>query len=180
MIRCKSLYINGTQVTVSSSSDSSDVIKCSQIKCSSEGTRDEASVYCYNIWASDIECGDIECNRIYSSVAGESWSDYRLKNQINKLNLETMKNIILSLNPVSYELNQFKGKLHFGLIAQEVENTLKENKIKESVIYSIRDNGYYALAYDELIAPIIATLQYQYKEFIQIKNDYLQLKKQLN
>lgn len=90
-----------------------------------------------------------------------SWtitSDRNLKNNINNTNLGL--DFINKLRPVSYiRKNDESKKTEYGLIAQEVEETLKEEGVENAGMLTITDNGEYQLRYNDLLAPMIKAIQ---------------------
>lgn len=65
--------------------------------------------------------------QIYSVNTAISLSDEREKNTINPLDSELWKKFFLGLNTVSYKFNSgTSGRLHHGMISQEVEKLLME------------------------------------------------------
>lgn len=81
-------------------------------------------------------------------------SDRKLKNNIKTLNNSLNK--ILQLRGVSFDWKD-SGKSSVGLIAQEVENVFPE-------LVSQSENGYKAIQYGNLIAPLIEAVKEQQKE----------------
>ena len=94
--------------------------------------------------------------------ASDVISDKRDKQNIENIDIEKSLNIIKDLNPVTFnykkELDDDKI-VHRGLIAQEVEQTLKNNGI-ENQVYEINENGRYLLNYIELIPDLINCIKY--------------------
>lgn len=94
--------------------------------------------------------------------ASDVISDKRDKQNIENIDIEKSLNIIKDLNPVTFnykkELDDDKV-VHRGLIAQEVEQTLKNNGI-ENQVYEINENGRYLLNYIELIPDLINCIKY--------------------
>ena len=65
-------------------------------------------------------------NQIYSSSASINTSDRNEKKDIESLN-DNSKEFIMNLNPVSYKfINGDSGRTHYGLIAQDVEETMNK------------------------------------------------------
>lgn len=88
-------------------------------------------------------------------------SDARIKHDIHTLDSFSMKNFLMSLNPVRYRMNDDPDdKLRYGFVAQEVQKALAEHGLDEgdSPIYRIHD-GRYGVSYNDLIAPIVSVLQ---------------------
>jgi hypothetical protein len=91
-------------------------------------------------------------------VAWTVTSDRRYKENINPIGLGL--GFITKLNPVSYvRKNDEKGRTEYGLIAQEVEQVLKECGIENHAMLTITDEGMYELRYNDLIAPMIKAIQ---------------------
>ena len=65
------------------------------------------------------------------------------------------------LKPVSYKWNEDDGKTHYGLIAQDIEETvLTEGKeITDFGFIDKPKEGQMSLAYSELISPLIKAVQ---------------------
>lgn len=88
-------------------------------------------------------------------------SDARIKHDIHTLDSFSMKNFLMSLNPVRYRMNDDPDdKLRYGFVAQEVQKALAEYGLDEgdSPVYRIHD-GRYGVSYNDLIAPIVSVLQ---------------------
>lgn len=126
--------------------------------------------------------------QIYSTAATISTSDRNEKHDVRDLNPESAKCLILGLRPVSYKFNDgTSGRTHSGLIAQDVEELLRELEIpskdcaafiKSPLEKLNRKTGQYdpvtdeegnpkyryGLRYEEFIAPLIKTVQEQQKE----------------
>ena len=65
-------------------------------------------------------------NQIYSSSASINTSDRNEKKDIESLN-DNSREFIMNLNPVSYKfINGDSGRTHYGLIAQDVEETMNK------------------------------------------------------
>jgi hypothetical protein len=96
-------------------------------------------------------------------VAWTITSDKRWKSDIKNSDLGL--NFISKLNPVSYtRINDEKKRIEFGLIAQEVEDVLKESHIENAGMLTIDDSGRYELRYNDLLAPMIKAIQELKKE----------------
>ena len=78
----------------------------------------------------------------------------------NVLPLNNALNIIKELNPVSYNRIEENGT-HYGLIAQEVEKTFKNNGIdtSELSLIEVDEEGQYSLKNGELIPLLIKAIQ---------------------
>tara|TARA_A100001388_G_C28722547_1_gene477207 strand:+ start:68 stop:355 length:288 start_codon:yes stop_codon:yes gene_type:complete len=90
------------------------------------------------------------------------------------------------LNPVSYlkmSKSQYKGeeennesRYEYGLIAQEVDNILKESDPESSII-SEDGEGFLGMDYKQLIMPLINSVQELSEEVERLKNEIKKLKK---
>ncbi len=85
-------------------------------------------------------------------------SDKRFKNNIAELN--NVKDKLFELNPKSYnyingcsDIFKFDDKLHFGFIAQEVQ------EIFPDLVRPVDDNGHIGLIYDEIIPLLLQALK---------------------
>ncbi|MCX7878611.1 MAG: tail fiber domain-containing protein [Ignavibacteria bacterium] len=91
-------------------------------------------------------------------------SDRRYKDKITPVSLGLR--FILKLNPVSYiRKNDDKGRTEYGLIAQEVEEVLKSEGVENIGMLTVTDEGEYHLRYNDLIAPMIKSIQELKKQF---------------
>lgn len=91
-------------------------------------------------------------------VAWTVTSDRRLKDNILSSNLGL--SFINKLRPVSYtRINDESGKTEYGLIAQEVEDALKQENTENTGMLTVTDEGEYQLRYNDLIAPMIKAIQ---------------------
>ena len=126
--------------------------------------------------------------QIYSTNSTISTSDENEKNTIESLDKEKAAEFIKGVNPVSYKLNDgTSGRTHWGMISQDIEKLMNEKGMSsldfagfikspktEQVKTGEDENGEpvyedkaiegeytYGLRYEEFIAPMIATIQYQ-------------------
>lgn len=120
-----------------------------------------------SLTAGYIDCNSsIQCSRIYSSVAGEWWSDKRLKHDIKKIPTETALDIISELRPVSFRMND--GDIPgIGFVAQEVRKICKRHDC-DMPLYG-RHDGYYTIPYTNYIPILVAAVQVQQREIDQLK-----------
>ena len=119
--------------------------------------------------------GNTDVTRVYMSQDGSAViyangtinsSDLRFKSLIQPVNLGLQ--FINKLNPVSYfkmSKSQYKGeeknsetRYEYGLIAQEVDNILKESDPGNSII-SKDEEGFLGMDYKQLIMPLIKSVQ---------------------
>lgn len=114
---------------------------------------------------------------IYGNVSSDS--DRNVKKDIQALDIEDSAHFIYSLIPSEFRFkNGTSNRLHHGLIAQDVKESMGDNdwglfidkKITDEEYQDVCVNGYtseqtqlltarYGLRYDELIADLIATVQ---------------------
>lgn len=101
--------------------------------------------------------GDIEAyhDLIYGNACYQS-SDERLKKDIQ--DLEDSEKFIYGLRPVSYRLIDNDEKLHRGFIAQEVEELVEGDS---AIVGENSRTKYKTLAYTEIIADLVKTVQLQ-------------------
>lgn len=106
-------------------------------------------------------------------------SDRKRKTNIENIDSDKSKQLILSLNPVTFNfINNANQRCHMGFIAQDVAQTCKDLGLKDLSLYNARvvnekgeetdyvkdtpdENLRWYLNYNELIAPLIKTVQTQ-------------------
>lgn len=122
--------------------------------------------------------------QIYSNSATISTSDRKEKKNIKSL-LNSAKEFIMKLKPVSYVFKDGK-RTHFGLIAQDVEETMTELGMTDMDFGGLckdkkenSDEYTYGLRYEEFIAPLIKTVQMQQKEIDELKSELKEIKELL-
>lgn len=130
--------------------------------------------------------------QIYSSNSAISTSDRKEKKDIVSLD-EFARTLIMSLNPVSYKFKDGEsGRTHYGMIAQDVEDSLeelgitpkdiaafcKDKKLKDISVFSGQRDSNGNPIYDKKQVPIPGEFTYglRYEEFIApiIKTEQLQ------
>ena len=105
-----------------------------------------------------IRLGNIEITYASIQIPWSVTSDIRWKENIQSSNLGL--NFISKLNPVSYiRKNDDKHRTEYGLIAQELEKVLKDERIENTGMLTITDDGFYELRYNDLFAPMIKAIQ---------------------
>ena len=142
-----------------------------------------------------VTLGNANVTRVYAAQDGAAVlyangtinsSDSRFKSKVQPMNLGLQ--FINKLNPVSYfkmSKSQYKGekddkdlKYEYGLIAQEVEEVLKETEPKNPVI--IKDEeGFLGMDYKQINMPLIKAVQELSEENIQLKADIAVIKAHL-
>lgn len=105
-----------------------------------------------------IRMGNTNISYAGVQVAWTITSDRNLKSNILSSNLGL--GFIRKLRPVSYtRKNDVSGKTEYGLIAQEVEESLKTEGVENAGMLTVTDNGEYQLRYNDLLAPMIKAIQ---------------------
>lgn len=108
--------------------------------------------------SNQIRIGDTNIALATTQVAWSVSSDKKWKERIENCPLGL--NFIDKLRPVSYyRVNNEIKKKEFGLIAQELEKTLEEFDQKDHAIISKDDTGNLSVRYNDLLAPIIKSIQ---------------------
>jgi hypothetical protein len=97
---------------------------------------------------------------VYNASGGAVFvSDKDKKHDINYLNNDEVAEFIYDLKPCEFKFNEnTSDRLHHGLIAQDVKESMKD---KDWGLYIEQSNGEKGLRYDELISDLIATVQSQ-------------------
>lgn len=103
--------------------------------------------------ANDVDCDDIQCTKIYSSQAGEWWSDRRLKHDIKSIDPAEALRVVMGLKPVTFIMNGY-DEMCMGFVAQDVM------ELKSRLpLYGTMKNGYYCLPYANYVAILAGALQ---------------------
>lgn len=110
--------------------------------------------------------GNTTIKNLHATSFTQDSSDVNKKNTINNLE-EVHSQIFNELRPVSFKYNDGESdRLHFGFIAQEVEQTVLDvgltTKEFGAVCYDINNNGEkynYRLRYEEFISLCVAEIQ---------------------
>ena len=124
---------------------------------------------------------------VYNSTGGIAFvSDKNAKHDIKSLDLEESANFIYAQNPVSYKFNNgTSNREHHGFIAQEVKETMGNKDWGIYIDKKINDKNVNeeevtkGLRYDEYIADIIATCQYQKQQIDEMKKEIKKLQNKL-
>ncbi len=124
-----------------------------------------------NVVANDILAEYIQCTRIYSSDAGESWSDARLKKDVAEIPTKVCYKIVKNLKPVEFTFKQ-TGSRHIGFIAQDVAKVLREENVNLPIVGELK--GYLTLPYASYVALLAGALQEQGKEIKALRTEVLQ------
>jgi len=127
---------------------------------------------------------------IYASTGTIQTSDRNEKKDIDALDDITARDLIMGLHPVTYKfINNTSDRVHYGLIAQDVETLLGhlgiENQDFAGLIKSpktdedgnpIEGEYRYGLRYDEFIAPLIKMCQNLQNEVTELRAEIETLK----
>ena len=89
-------------------------------------------------------------------------SDLKLKDNIEPLNIDKINNLF-NLNPVSFSFkSDTKKKIHYGLIAQEIEEIYPE-------LVGNNNLGHKTVNYTEIIPLILSKIKLMQKEIDDLK-----------
>lgn len=114
--------------------------------------------------------GGIWCNRIYSLEGGGWLSDRREKHNIVDIPKDKAESFILSLKPVSYELNARPGVVHHGFIAQDVQEVAYDDWDIVSEQEDMRSHEVtLALSYTDFIADMVSVIQTQARKIEELE-----------
>ena len=130
--------------------------------------------------------------KIGSGAIG-SLSDARYKTDV--VNIPNAKEFIMNLKPKQYKFTDgSSNRNHFGFIAQDVERVMQNTTgdagvvIKYNFEYDKEDKidfnddstFYYGLRYEEIIAPLVQTVQEQQEQINDLVSEVKDLKEKLN
>ena len=122
--------------------------------------------------SNQIRLGNTSITYAGIQVAWTVTSDRRLKKNILSSNLGL--SFINKLRPVSYiRINDESERTEYGLIAQEVEDALKQEQTENTGMLTVTDDGEYQLRYNDLLAPMIKAIQ-------ELKAENEELKKRID
>jgi hypothetical protein len=113
---------------------------------------------------------------IYLGGSVNVYSDIQLKNNINNIEIDTSQQIF-NLKPVSYVFKNDPNKLHYGLIAQDVEDVYPD--LVTSVTLE-NNTSIKTVNYIELIPLMIGQITFLKDEVDKLKEEVVNLKTQLN
>lgn len=153
------LTITGAEIngTTNTSSIGASTIYTNHLEVGGNAEFNSGADFSGEINCQNIDANRISCVSVYSSLAGETWSDRRLKHDIRSIKEKNAIEVVKSLRPVSYKLNVNDAE-SLGFIAQDVKKICEKLGI-EMPLYSQRDK-YYSIPYTNYIPLIIKTLQY--------------------
>lgn len=110
-----------------------------------------------DIVSGDIYADDIQCTQIYSSRAGEWWSDRRMKSDINPVSPEVALTVTMALRPMTFYMAGANEK-DMGFVAQDVAD------IESDLPLYTMLNGFYALPYTSYVALLAGAIQAQQEQ----------------
>ena len=101
-------------------------------------------------------------------------SDRALKSNVETLDIESSANFVYSLKPSMFKyIAGTSGRYHHGFIAQDVKESMGENDwgvYVQSPANIRNQDQFLGLRYDEFIADIVATLQYQKQQIEELQS----------
>lgn len=150
--------------TANTSSIGADVINCNHLEADKINCDGDSN------FLGEAQFIYISCRSIYSSVAGDSWSDKRLKRAVRRIDPETAGQLISRLRPITYKTKQ-GGLPGIGFYAQEVAEALRELELDYPLIGRKPDDGYMTLRYQNFIPLLAGAFAAQQRELEQIKED---------
>lgn len=110
-----------------------------------------------DIVSGDIYADDIQCTQIYSSRAGEWWSDRRMKSDINPIPPKVALTVTMALKPMTFYMVGADEK-DMGFVAQDVAD------IESDLPLYTMLNGFYALPYTSYVALLAGAIQAQQEQ----------------
>lgn len=144
--------INGTTNTSSfgASVVNADHLEAGRIVCNGD------SQFSGRMTAMNIDCNKINCVSVYSSMAGETWSDQRLKEDIRKIDPRQAVRFLTDISSVSYRLKA-NGEPALGFLAQDVREKLRRMGLDYPLVGE--HNGYLTLRYQDFVPLLVAAVQ---------------------
>ena len=121
------------------------------------GTTEMGDIVCRDIYSDDIQC-----TQIYSSRAGQWWSDRRMKNNISPIPSDVALRVTLALRPMTFYMAGADEK-DMGFVAQEVAEIESDLPL-----YTMLD-GFYALPYTSYVALLSGAIQEQQKQINEMR-----------
>ena len=123
-------------------------------------------------------------DNVYNSTGGIVFtSDKNSKHDVKELDLKESADFIYSQKPVSYKFNEgTSNRNHHGFIAQNVKESMGDKDWGLYIDQSINNEnkkgqvGSIGLRYDEYIADIVATCQYQKQQIEELQKELKELK----
>ena len=160
--------IAGVKLQSTTTNYATGSVSAERLKSVHNGTimnyEEEWAISTYGIWCSWI---------VYSDY--QEQSDFRLKQNIKKIQSQDAKNLIMNLTPTTYQFKERPNINRYGFIAQDVENIIDKYGFGNGIARKPNNNGYYTLCYTDMLAPLISVVQQQQKDIENLseKVDYL-------
>lgn len=157
-----------TDITVGTTSSRS-VIYGSTVLASNMTVNDSFSVDCYASMA-DIGANTISCGRIYANNLKDdcyTFSDLRLKQDIQEMPLADAKYILQELHPVIFTFKK-DGARSMGVIAQDVVRIMERGKMNYP-LFKVDEDGWYTVPYKNFLPIMIRVLQEQQQDIESLK-----------
>lgn len=124
----------------------------------------------------NLGTSDSRWKQLYAGTTTIATSDARMKEEI--ADIDKARELILNLKPRQFKMTDGEsGRIHYGMIAQEVKEAMTAAGIEDFGGYvrspldekgdpktAAEEDVRYGLRYDEFIAPLIATVQAQQKQ----------------
>ena len=188
--------ISGSSISGSSFylADGGDIVSISGGKIKTQGTwiqlcknindTDEehfALGYHYSAYMNDSEGFFLQVRSKKIIQSADSYSDERLKLDIEPVNDEYVKEFILNADIKQFKRTYEPTKLRFGVIAQEVRAQIDELGIDKKCIELTDedDEGFFEINYKEYIPMIMRTVQIQQEEIDLLKQEIALLKEKV-
>ena len=188
--------ISGSSISGSSFylADGGDIVSISGGKIKTQGTwiqlckdisdTDEehfALGHHYSAYMNDSEGFFLRVRSKKIIQSADSYSDERLKTDIEPVNDKYVKELILNADIKQFKRTYEPTKLRFGVIAQEVREQLDELGIDKKCIELTDedDEGYYEINYKEYIPMLMRTVQMQQEEIDLLKQEIALLKEKV-
>ena len=159
-ITVKGAKIDGTANT---SSIGASTIYTNHLEVGGKGVFNSDTEFSGTMTCQNIDANKITCYTVYSSRAGETWSDKRLKTGIRDIVLDQAAEFIQGLRPVTYRMREGKSE-GMGFIAQHVIELQQRLGSKYPIVGRLEKEKYYTICYQNLIPLIIADLQVLHKK----------------
>ena len=101
-------------------------------------------------------------------MAGEWWSDRKLKRNIQRIPAKICLEIVRQLRPVSFVFKD-NGIRSIGFIAQDVKKILKKMDLDLPIVN--KHDGYFCIPYAVYVALLAGAVQEQEKEIRKIRRE---------
>lgn len=157
------LTITGAEIkgTANTSSIGASTIYTDHLEVGGNAVFNSGADFSGSLNCQNIDANHISCVYVYSSMAGETWSDKRLKHGIRGINEKDAVQIIKGLRPVAYALN-VNNVESLGFIAQDVKKMCDRLGV-DMPLYS-KHGEYYSIPYTNYIPVVVKTLQWILKK----------------